>query len=428
MVLLRWLRRSRVSLGPLWRHPVFQRFWTAQSISLFGSQVTALALPLCAIVLLSATPVQMGVLAAAQTVPYLLVGLPAGAWIDRRRRLPMMIACDVLRAVLLTAVPVAAVTGVLRIELLYLIAFAVGSLTTLFEIAHLAVLPELIAADDLVEGNAKLETTRSLALTAGPSIGGVLVQLLSAPVAILADVLSFVASALLIRSIRDDERRAPLRPRQHLLREIADGLSITMRAPELRTIAFTNTVFNFGASASYAVIVLFAARDLGLDAAAIGLTLSLGAPAVVLGAMLTPRLTARFGEGRTMIAAILVGAVGQFIVPFAAGPTLVAAGILALGRAVYSFCVPTYNVPGLSLIQAVTPPTIRGRVMATIRLFSRGAGPLGALVGGVVGEFFGLRAALALGGIFVGLAVVVLLTSPIRDARLAAQMQPVAAI
>lgn len=220
--------------GRLWRHGVFLRFWSAQGISLVGSQVTVLALPLCAILLLDATPVQMGVLGAAQTTPYLLFGLLFGAWIDRRRRLPVMIASDLGRALLLAAVPAAAVAGVLRIELLYAVAFAVGTLAALFDVAYAAVLPALVASDDLLEGNAKLETTRSLALTAGPSLGGVLVQLLTAPLAILVDVASFIASATLTGTIRGREPALVPRPRKHVLREIAEGLSVVWRTPVLR--------------------------------------------------------------------------------------------------------------------------------------------------------------------------------------------------
>jgi predicted MFS family arabinose efflux permease len=408
---------KRPRLAGLWRHHVFQRFWAAQTISLFGTQVTALALPLCAIVLLSATPVQMGVLGAAQVAPYLFFGLPFGAWVDRRRRLPVMIGCDLGRALLLCAVPLAAVVGSLSMELLYVIAFAVGTLTTVYEVAYFAALPSLVGGEELLEGNAKLETTRSLALTAGPSVGGVLVQLLSAPIAILADVLSYLASAALTLRIRGDERARAVEPRRHLLREMAEGVATTMRSPLLRALVAANASFNFGVTAAYTVFLVFATRELGLDAAVIGLILSLGTPGVLIGAVLTPRLSTHLGIGRTMVVAEVIGALGWFVVSIASGPLWLAAAMVALGRALYSFCVPMANVPTLSILQLSTPPRLLARVTATVRIFTRGSVPLGALVGGVVGETLGLRPALAMGGIFLTVSVVILLLSPIRDMR-----------
>jgi len=390
----------------LWRHPDFLRFWAAASVSLVGDAVTRLALPLVAITILDATPVEVGILGAAQLGPFLLIGLPSGAIIDRIGRvLRLMVFADVARAVVLLSVPLAYAAGMLSLVQLYAVAFTIGALSVFFDNASSACLPSLIERPQLVDGNSKLEVSRSSAQIAGPGLAGVLIELTSAPAALIADAVSFLASATLIIGIRQPARAAGAPPKGlrigALGREVVAGTRYLLRHPDLRAIALTTTTANFFRSALVAVLLIYLVREAGASPGAIGLALALGNVGFLTAVLVVPAVTRRLGLGRTM--RVAVSAFGPAALLVAAAPprwAVVAAAVMVL---VDSFGIGLHGVNQVSLRQAVTPEPLRGRVAATLRLGLMGAIPLGTLFGGALGTLTGLRPALwiAAAGMFL---------------------------
>jgi MFS family permease len=399
----------------LWRHRDFMRLWSAETISQLGTQVTMLALPLTAILVLHASPFEVGALSSVEFAPFLLIGLPAGVWVDRMRRRPILIAGDLGRAIVLGSIPLAASLHVLSIGHLYVAAFVTGICTVFFDVAYQSFLPSLVDRDQLIEGNAKLEISRSGAQLAGPGLAGVLIDVVTAPIAILADAVSYLGSAAFVVSIRDPEKRAAAPEqgdRPTMRAEMMDGLRYVVRHPLLRSIAACTSVSNLFSSMNAGILVLFAVRTLGLSPAAIGVALAVGNVGFLGGAVAADRIAGRIGLGRTIIAGIAVGEVGAFLVPLATPSTGFAA--LAVGGGLFGLGAVVYNVNQVGLRQAITPDRMLGRMNATMRFIVWGTLPIGALVGGALGEAIGLRATLwvaAIGGLF---AIVPLLISPVR--------------
>jgi len=383
----------------LWRHAGFLTLWAGQTVSLFGSRITLLALPLTAVMVLHASAAQMGLLAAAGSAAWLVVGLPAGVWVDRLRRRPLMVAADLGRALLLFSVPLAAWRGGLHLEQLYLVQFLVGVLTVVFDVAYQSWLPSLIPSEHLVEGNSKLEMSDSVAQIAGPGLGGLLVQALTAPVAILADALSFLVSALLLGSICSDEAAPQRAKRGSMRREIAEGVRLVLGNPLLRALAASSATFNLFDSVLFSVYILYMVRALGLSAGAIGLIFGLGGVGGLLGALLVGPITRRVGLGRTMTAAVILAALAEILIAAASGPALVAASILTGAEAIVEFGAVLFAINAVTLRQMRTPEQLRGRVNATSRFATWGVGPVGALLGGALGQAIGLRQTVLLAGL-----------------------------
>jgi len=409
---------SQFTSASLWRHPAFLRLWTASAISDIGSQVSALALPLIAALMLDATAWQMGLLSAAESAPTLLVGLFAGVWVDRRRRRSVMIAADLGRAALLLIVPLASVLGVLRIELLYAVALAAGALSVLFDVSHLSYLPSLVDRDRLVEGNSKLEVTASIAQVVGPAAGGVLVKLIGAPLAVLVDAASYVASALLLLAIRVAEP-PPATPaaRAGIAAAIGEGLRAVLTHPLLRVLAGCSATTNLFGRMFLAVYVLYMARDLGLSAVGVGAVFATGGLGSFAGALVAGPATRRFGPGPTMIGAQLVFGLTGLLVPLA---VLVPRGAIAMVVAAEFtqwMSVIVYYVNAVSVRQALTPDRLRGRVNATMRFAAGGMLPIGALIGGALGTILGVPATLVVAAFGMLLAVLWLYLSPVRVLR-----------
>lgn len=390
--------------SPLWRHTDFLRFWGATSVSLVGDAVTRLALPLIAISILDATPLEVGILGAAQLGPFLLIGLPAGAIIDRTQRvLRLMVVADVARAAVLLSVPLAYTTGTLSLAHLYGVAFATGVFTVFFDNASSAYLPSLIERPLLVDGNSKLEVSRSSAQIAGPGIAGALIQLTSAPFALVADALSFLCSAALIAGVRRPAKRgeAPPTAVSSLGREVVEGARYLVRHPYLRAIALTTTTANFFRTALVAVLLIYLVREAAAPAAAIGIAFALGNVGFLTAVLIVPAATRRLGLGRTMRLAVF--AFGPAALLVAAAPARWAVVATAVMVLIDSFGIGLHGVNQISLRQAVTPEHLRGRVAATLRLGMFGAMPLGTLLGGALGTLVGLRPALwiAAAGMFL---------------------------
>jgi MFS family permease len=392
--------------------------WAALSVSLLGSEITALAIPLFAALTLRASAVEMGVLAAAGQVPFLLFSLPAGAWVDRLPRRPVLIATDVASSLLLLSVPLAVPFGGPAFPQLCIVVFGVGTMTVVSEVAHYAYVPSLVGRERLTECNSKLQVSHSAAAAAGPGLAGALVQLLSAPVAILADAASFLISAAFLRSIRRPE---PPPPRTDagltIRRSIADGIRILLGHPMLRAIIVASVPISFFMSGFVAIYVLYATRDLGLGPGMIGLIFAGGGVGAVSGAMLAGRAAARFGLGPAIIGGWILAAAGALLVPLAAGPTVVVIAILTMAKAFEGFTYAVANVHQWSLRQVITPDHLSGRVTAGHRFTVYGAGAAGALVGGALGAAVGLRTALLICAIGALLSPLVAVFSPLRRLR-----------
>jgi MFS family permease len=401
----------------LWHHRDFLRLWAGDSISQIGTMVSLIAMPLLAIKVLDATPFEVGLLTTSETLAFLLVGLPAGAWVDRLRRRNVLIVGDAGRALLLGSLPLAWYFDVLRLGQLYVVALAAGVLTVFFDVAYQSYLPTLVGRDHLVEGNAKLEASRAVAQIAGPSIGGGLVQVLTAPYAILIDAVSYLWSAVWIGAISTREGRPERAPDRHLVREIREGLSFVLGHRLLRAITATTGTSNlFSAILNTAFIIVLADQaQLNLSAGTIGLVFTVGSLGALVGAVTAERVARKVGQGRTIWLSILVAA------PFILVTPLVQRGwslwVVAGCWAVVGMSVVIYNITQVSFRQGLCPERLLGRMNATIRFLVWGTMPLGGFIGGVLGSTIGVRPTMWVGAIGMALAFLPAFLSPLRTMR-----------
>ncbi|MBA3376643.1 MAG: MFS transporter [Actinobacteria bacterium] len=399
--------------GGLWRHPDFLRLWSAQTVSQLGSQVSQLALPLAAILVLDASAFEVALLGTVEFLPFLLFALPAGVWVDRLRRKPILVLGDLGRAAALASVPVAYAFDALTIWQLYAVGFLVGVGTVFFDVAYQSYLPSLVDRSQLVDGNSKLEVSRSGAALAGPGLAGVLIGAITAPYAILVDAFSFIGSAALIVRIRRPEILPELTEKPSMRRELVEGLRYLLGHRFWRPLAITVALSNFFNTLAFSIFLVYAVRDLELSATVIGIVLGVGNVGWLLGAVAANRLSARLGVGLTLVGSALVFGPALLLVPAAPKsqpiPFLVAALILA------SFAGIVFNVTGLSFQQAVTPDRLLGRLNATRRFIVWGVIPLGSLTGGALASLIGLRPTLWVGAIGGSLSFLPLLLSPVRS-------------
>jgi Na+/melibiose symporter-like transporter len=397
-----------------WRHRAFRRLWSAYSVSAFGTEVSSLAIPFTAVLTLDAGPVGMGILGAAGSAPSLLFGLFAGAWVDRMRRRRILLAADLARAVLLLSVPVVYATGSLSLPYLSVIAFLVGIFNVFFEVAHSSYLPSLVDPEELVDGNSKLEVSESITQAVGPSTGGLLVQVIGAPLAVAVDAASFVLSALFIGSI-DTVERAPetAEPRTHVLRETSQGVRYALAHPLLRATLGYATSTQLFMSAALAVYLLYLTHDLGLSPFVIGIVGIAAAPGTVLGAMVASRLVGRWGLGPTMSIAAWLPGLGMVLIAAAGGLPGVAVAFLLAGWFALGLGA-IYDIGEVSLRQSTTPDRLLGRVNATRHVAFFGIMPIGALVGGFLGAAIGIQATIAMAAAGLLLAPLWIAAGPIR--------------
>lgn len=405
----------------LWRNTGFVALWGGRTVSTLGSQVTQIALPLTAVLVLAATPLQMGILRAVAATPDFALGFVAGAWVDRVRRRRLLIGTDLCQAVVVGSVPVAALLGVLGLPQLYVVAFLAGALALTFDVAAQAYLPTLVGRDDIAEGNGRLAVGSSLGSLLGPTLGGSLVQLLTAPIAIAVDSVSFVLSALALTCIRRPEPAPEPRAGGSTLRDlrasIGAGLRFMLDHRVLLALAGSAGLFNLFDGVVFAVYILYATRVLLVPPALLGVVIAAGGAGGLVGALLSGRLAGWLNPGRAAWAALLVAAAGELLIAFAAGPVAVAAGLLLVAELLVGLGAVTFGTSYLTLRQLVTPAPLQGRVHATSRAILSGLGPLGALLGGLIGQALGLRAPLIVGALGTLLAAAVLLASPVRSWR-----------
>jgi MFS family permease len=400
--------------GGLWRHADFLKLWSAQSVSQFGSDISQIALPLVAVLVLHATAFEVATLGTVDFVPFLLFALPAGVWVDRLPRRPILVVSDLGRALALGSIPLAAALHHLTLVQLYVAGFVTGTLTVFFDVSYQSYLPSLVDRSQLVDGNAKLEVSRSAAQVGGPGIGGLLVRAFTAPYAVLADAVSYLWSAAFLFAIRTREvipERAADAP--SMWRELIDGLKYLLRHRYWRPISMSTATFNFFGNVSGAILIVYAVRRLHMSPLEIGLTFALSNVGALIAAFLARRIGMRFGVGRTIILGDLFGAFPLVLIPLAPVsfpiPFLVAAFTLS------GFGIVLYNVTGISLTQSLTPERLLGRVNASRRFIVWGTVPLGALAGGGLAAAIGLRATIFVGSLGCTLALVPLILSAVRS-------------
>ena len=396
----------------LLHHPDFLKLWTAETVSVFGTAITQLALPLIAATVLQVSAFEFGLLTTIEFLPFILLSLPAGVWVDRLRRRPILILGDLGRAIAIASIPIAFYFDSLTIWQLYVVGFINGCLTVFFDVAYQSYLPSLVERDQLVEGNSKLEITRSAAQILGPGLAGVLIGVFKAPFAMAIDAVSYLWSAVFVFLIRRPEPpvvphdEAADGPKPSMRSEIAVGLRYVGGHRWLRSIAATTGTTNFFGNVMGAILILYLTREGGLTAQAIGFAFSIGSVGVLLAALVTGRVTARLGVGRTLVLSAVAFSLSGILVAAASSAYLFPA--LALFGFLTGFFGVAWNINQVSLRQAITPPRMQGRMNATMRFIVWGTIPLGAIAGGALGDLIGLHATIwvgAIGGLFAFLPV-----------------------
>jgi MFS family permease len=399
--------------GRLWSQPEFLKLWAGQSVSVVGDQIGALALPLVAVLVLDASAAEMGLLTAMVWLPHLLFSLGAGLYVDRRaRRLPLMVAGDLVRAALLGSLPVAYALDVLTIEQLLVVAFLVGATTVVFDVAWSTFFMRVVPREDVVEANAKLSASRSISYVLGPPAAGGLVQVLGAPVAVLADALSFVLSALVLRRIRTEEPPLPPFNGESIRTRLAGGFRFLFGHPLLRAFLGCFATINFFNLGFGAIAVLYLARELGLSAGAIGIILGSAAVGALVGTAVAPALGRRMGMGPALMVGAVLFPLPLLLFPLAAGPEPVVWTMLIAGEFLSGLGVMILDIHGNSLMFLLTPEAMRPRQAATFRFVNYGVRPLGALGGGLLAAAIGLRPALLIAAAGAVLGIFWLVASP----------------
>jgi MFS family permease len=432
--------RTPTNQPTLWRHSDFRNLWASQTISQFGSQFSSLAIPFTAIMYLNATPTDLGLLRFTGTAAYPIFGLLVGVWIDRHRKRPTMIVSSLLRGFVLALIPIAAVLGLviqLGLLFLYVAGFAVGFLQIFYDISYQSFLPHLVSQDQLVEGNSKLEASRATAQVAGPTLAGLVIGLVTAPIAVAADASSFFASALSLGRIRNrEESEGPVR-RTSVRLELLEGLSVVFRDVRLRAIAGSSGTYNFFASALFAIVLLyFSVPGPGglnvsgsLAPVTVGTIFSVGSIGALVGVASASRLSKRLGVGPVMVGSMFVSGLGFFPLYFSgslvASPLVTIDGfvinwwvlLIMVGEFIASMGLLVHDITQVSLRQAVVPIRLQGRMNATLRWIFWGTIPLGGLVGGLLGTYLGLRPAVGVSTLGIALAFLWLLPAEVRSLK-----------
>ncbi|QSB04852.1 MFS transporter [Natronoglycomyces albus] len=404
----------RTRLGLLRDHD-YRGLFISTSASHFGLATTLIALPLTAVIALDASPLQMGFLAACQTAAFLLIGLPAGAWVDRMRRRRVLITCDLIRAGALLTVPAAWALDLLTMWQLYAVAFTLGCATVFFDVAYQSYLPHLVGRRNLPEGNAKLESMRAVSEVASPGLGGQLVALLTAPFALAVSAVGIACSALAVAGIRKREPKPEPKPDANLIREIREGLFFVVGNPILRAVVITIASFVFSSSMVMSIIMLYYTENLGLSPAMIGLISSVVGLGGILGALSVRRLAALIGQGRIIWISCLVGGPMMLLMAWAEPGWKL--WLAVAGMTISSATIVIYNVTQVSFRQAITPDALLGRMNATIRFIAWGTMPIGGLTGGILGQAFGVQTTMWIGGAGLSVAFLGVFFSPLRNMK-----------
>ena len=403
---------------PLLREHDYRNFWFGQTVSVFGDQITLLALPILAVLVLGADPAQMGILTAVGLLPHLLFSLPAGVWLDRvHRRRRLMVVADVIRAAVIAIVPIAYVLDALSLELAFVLAFVVGTVSVVFDLAWLSLVTAVARREQLVEANALLNASRSVSTVGGPALAGILVQVLTAPFALLVDALSFLASAFFLGRVR-----APDPPVEHdpgtIRDQLSAGMSFIVRDPIMRPSVFavaTMNLFNYGYQALF---ILFATRYLRIEPGLLGLVIGAAAVGAVLGAAIAAPLGRRIGIGPAYILGLIVFPAAAIAIPLAQGlPFALVIVVLFVAEFFGGLGVMILDINGGALLIARTPARIRGRAGGAFRFVNMGVRPIGATLGGILGSLIGVRETLLIVTVAQLVGLLWLIGSPIPRLR-----------
>ncbi|TQM96112.1 MFS transporter [Ornithinimicrobium humiphilum] len=368
----------------LFRHHDFRQLWMGDTVSVLGMQFVGLALPLLAVQVLHADAFEMGLLAMLESLAFLLISLPAGAWVDRWRKKRVIVAGDLLRAALLLTIPLAWLLDVLTMEQLFVVAFTVGCITVFFDVANQSYLPEIVEGEQIAEGNGKLQASQQVASVAGPAAAGALVRLVGSPLTIAVTSVCMALSSLFVSRIRHREERPDPAARRPLLAEIKEGMAFVLGHPLLRRIVACTGLSNLATSAIFALFVLYAIRVLGFSEATLGLVMSAAAVGGLVGAVTSDRFSRLVGEGRAIPVSAVVGGLAIFAIPLAS--VLPPVPTLLVGQVVAWWGVVTYNIAQVSFRQRLCPKPLLGRMNASIRFLVWGPMPVGAFLGGFLGR------------------------------------------
>lgn len=401
----------------LWRNGPFLRMWTGQTASSVGTQLGGLAIPVLAVSVLQATEFEVGLLSAVQTAAFLLIGLPAGAWVDRWLKRRVMLFADLSRAVVLASVPILFFAGILSIWQLVVIGAIVGVASVFFDVAYQSYLPVLVEPAKLGEGNSKLETTGQLARIAGPALSGALLAVVRPAVLVGIDALTFLFSFVALSTIRDREVAKPVAERKKLVIEIAEGMSFVVNEPLLRRIVLTTSTTNLFGVLAMTMIPILVLRQLDISPVIYGIGISLGAIGGLLGAMFSARIARLIGEGTAIpvagvVSGIAIGGMALMAVfPEAAIPLFVVSEFL------YSFAVLVYNIAQVTFRQRICPPQLLGRMNASIRFVVWGVLPIGGLASGLLSTAIGIESTIIIGAVGSILACAFVVFSPLLGMR-----------
>ncbi len=382
----------------LFRHPDFMKLWAGETVSLFGTRMGDVAISFAAVIALKATPFQIGLLAAAGTVPTLVLSLFVGVWVDRLRRRPILIATDIARTIVLGTIPLSALFRTLTMTQLYAVMLAEAILDLFFSVAYRSYLPSLVNREDLVDANSKLTASAGVAEAGGFGLAGWLVQWLTAPFAILIDAISFLASAAAITLIRTPEPvPAPRAKDISVAREISDGARLIFSDRRLRAFGVNAILGGFSNSLVSTVYMLFVVNSLGFKPGVLGVIFAVGGVGSILGALAAERTANTFGTGMAICAGLAIDAVALMLLPIAHGSGYISVALLVAQQIIGDSAATIYLVNSVSLIQAITPSPVLGRVNASLRFLTLGSVLIGQLVAGIAGGLIGLRATIALG-------------------------------
>jgi len=401
----------------LWRDRDFVRLWSAQAVSAFGARITREGLPIAAVLSLGASPAQLGLLSALSNGPALLVGLAAGGFVDRSKRRGLMMAADLVRAVVLASIPVAALLHVLTLPHLYVAAALVGAASVLFEIADHAFLPGLVAREDLTRANASLSATESVAEIGGPALAGVLFQVLAAPIAIAANAATYLVSAVFLAGIRHVEPKPHPEPPAHWTEDVRLGFRTALSQPLVRPVFLSSWMQALAGGMFGALYILFCVKVVGLNPGLLGLTIACGGVGALIGAVVAGWMSRRLGVGPSFLGAQVLVACAIAIIPLSpANPTHGMPFLMVSQVLGDAFGVATL-ILGTSLIQTVMPIAVLGRVNATFKAVSGGLAVLGAILGGLLGEAIGVRGAIWVGVAGLAIAPLFSLPGPLKRLR-----------
>ncbi len=402
----------------LFRNPRFAWLFTAQTLSVMGSQLGGFAVTVVAVVMLSATEGEMGILNAANTAAFLVVGLLAGAWVDRWVKRRVMIIADLVRMVMMALIPILYFAGSLQIWHLIIIGAVVGVATVFFDVAYQSVIPILFKSEHIAPANSALETSSQISHISGPPIAGSLIAFMTAPVVLIFDAVSFGISALTLSFIKDDEKPKPLEDRRPLHKEIAEGVKFVWNEPIIRAVSFCTSSTNLFNTIGTTLMGIYVLRELEISLPVFGLIMTIAGVGGLLGASLSAKLADWIGEGQLIAISAFGSAAAFMMVPLTGlvdhfwAPFILAAIEFAL-----SFFVLTYNITQVSARQRICPKPLLGRMNASIRFFVWGVMPIGALLAGVLGTAFGAFTTIIIGGVGMLFASLFVILHPLARMR-----------